>query len=331
MKIRWLILAVIVFSPIAALPQERLVLKESEALNISKLMEDHQIYITRIQDADFDEEGNVYILDDREGNVVAVDLKTGSLKGRISSMGQGPAELMRPIALRVRNQKVFVLSGAFIKIFSLRGEFLSGFRPESLPQRLDVDRDENIYVSRVDREGNPTISVYDIKGNPTKTVWTLRLDKAIMKDRTESYKNSSFVFKVDQEGNIIILHNLLRKVTKIGPGGALLWEVKIENSVLEPFYKYEGTDYDERGEPIVKFIVGYFDIDQNNCVVIAHRGGGCIYNPKGELISLIDVQLEPTNEGPRNIRFPKILGDRLLAVFITSNALLFPYKIKDLD
>ena len=307
-------------------------MKESEALNLSKLMEDHQIYVTRIQDVDVDEEGNLYILDDREGNVVGIDLKTGSLIRRISSMGQGPAELMRPMALRIRNSKVFVLSGAFIKVFSLRGEFLSGFRPESLPRGLDVDRDENIYISRLDRESNPTICVYDIKGNLIKTVWTLRLDKeAIMKDRAESHKNSFFVFRVDQEGNIIILHTLLRKVMKISPSGALLWEIKIENSLLEPFYKNEGTYYDEGGEPIVRFIVGYFDIDQSNNIVIAHRGGGCIYNPKGELISLIEVQLEPANESPRNIRLPRIFGDRLLAVFITSNALLFPYKSRDLN
>jgi DNA-binding beta-propeller fold protein YncE len=307
-----------------------MVLKESEGLDVAKLMEDHQILVTRIQDVDFDEEGNVYILDDREGNVVGVDLKTGSLIRRISSMGQGPAELMRPMALRIRNKKVFVLSGAFIKIFSLSGEFLSAFRPESLPRGLDVDRDENIYVARLDREGNPTISAYDIRGNRIKTAWTLRLKKETLNNRAELTKNLFFFFRLDQEGNIIILQNLLRKLTKVSPSGALLWERKIENSLLEPFYKNEKTVYDEQG-PIVSFIVNMFDIDQHNNIVITHQGGGCIYNPKGELIYLIEVQLEDSNEGPRDIRLPRIFKDRLLAVFIGSNATLFPYRFtKDL-
>lgn len=319
-------MVIIFFSSVGLFPQERMVLKESEALDISKFMEGHQVYVSRIQDVDFDEEGNVYILDDREGNVVAVDIKTGSLIRRISSMGQGPAELMRPMALRIRNRKVFVLSGAFIKIFSLRGEFLSAFRPESIPRGLDVDKDENIYVAGLDREGNPMISVYDIPGNLARTAFTLRLNKDTVKNQAELMKNQFFFFRIDPEGNIILLRTFLRKLTKVSPSGALLWERKIENSLLAPFYKNEGTDNDDQGQQVVKGIIANLDIDQNSNIVIAHQGGGCIYSPKGELIDIVEIQLEDSNEGPRNIRLPRIVGDRLLAVFIDSNALLFSYK-----
>jgi len=315
---------ILFFSSITLFPQERMVLKELGALDIAKLMEDHQIYVTRIQDLDFDEEGNVYILDDRSGNVTGVNLKTGSLINRISKMGQGPAELMRPMALRIRNKKVFILSGGFIKIFSIRGEFLRGFRPESSPRGLDVDRDENIYVAGLDRKGNPIISVYDMLGNFTKTVLTLQLKKETLNNKAELSKNLFFFFRVDQEGNIIILHRDLRKLTKVSPSGALLWERKIENSLLEPFYKNEKTVYDKQG-PIVSGIIAHFDIDQDNNIVIAHVGGGCIYSPKGELIYIIEVQLEDSNKG-LPIRVPRIFKDRLLAVFINSNAILFPYK-----
>lgn len=329
MKNRCGLMLIIFFSSITLFPQERMVLKELEALDITKLLEDHQIYIARILDLDFDEEGNVYFLDNRSGNVVEVNLKTGSLINRISSMGQGPAELMMPSALRIRNKKVFIISGGFVKIFSTHGEFLRGFRPESSPRGLDVDKDENIYVAGLDRKGNPIISVYDLLGNLTKTVLTLQLNNETNNNKEELTKYLFFFFRLDQEGNIIIIHNLLRKITKVNPGGTLLWEKKIENSLLAPFYKNEGTVYDEQG-PTVTGIVNKFDIDQDNNIVIAHVGGGCIYSPKGELIYIIEVQPEDLNEGPRTIKVPRIFKDGLLAVFTNSDAILFPYKFKNL-
>jgi hypothetical protein len=116
----------------------------------------------------------------------------------------------------------------------------------------------------------------------------------------------------------------VRKLTEVSPSGALLWERKIENSLLEPFYKNEKTVYDKQG-PIHSGIIANFDIDQDNNIVIAHVGGGCIYSPKGELIKIIKVQLEDSNKG-LPIRVPRIFKDGLLAVFINSNAILFPYK-----
>ncbi len=325
MRIGRLIIPIILFSSIALFPQEKVVLREREALDITKLMEEHQIYVTRIQDLDFDEEGKVYILDNRSANVVVVDLKTGSLINRISAMGQGPTELMMPYALRIRNKKVFILSSGFIKTFSVRGEFLRTFKPEIYPRELDVDRDENIYVSGIDRMGNPIISVYNALGNFIRIAFTLQLEKKTLENRGESYKNQSFYFRLDQEGNIIILHHKLRKLTKVSPSGGLLWEKKIENDLLKPFYKNEGTVYDEQGYPTVTGIINEFDIDRDNNIVIAHVGGGCIYSPRGELTYIMEVKFEEPHEGARTIRFPRIIKDRLLAVFTQSQAILFPY------
>ncbi|HSA94787.1 MAG TPA: hypothetical protein VLJ16_01965, partial [Acidobacteriota bacterium] len=245
-------------------PQEKMVFREKEASNITKLMENHLLFVSRIQDLDFDDDGNLYILDDREGNVVRVELATGALICKISSMGQGPAELMRPVALRIRNRKVFVANTGSIKVFSLSGEFLIGFRTKSSPRWLDVDMSENIYVAEIDRGGNPIISVYDMRGELERTALKIQLTKETLENKGEYFKAQYFKFRLDHAGNIITLHHMLRDLKKFNPSGLLLWERKIENASIKPFFKYEGTKYDEQGRPTITSIVAGFDIDKEN-------------------------------------------------------------------
>jgi hypothetical protein len=327
-KQKFLLLFCAFFLPLGLLSQQRLILKESEGIDIIKLMEDHQLFITRIQDMDVDDDGNLCILDDRSGNVVRMDLKTGLLVNKISSLGQGPAELMMPSVARVRNNKLFVVSGGYhgIKIFSISGDFLGGFKTNAVPRWMDVDKNENIYVAEADQKSNPVISVYDAQGKKIRTAMTFQLKKEILEDKAEFVKRQFFKFKLDSEGNIIILFELLRRLKKANPEGTLLWEQEIENSVLKPFLKNEGTRYDDQGRPRIKYLVSNFDLDQENNIVIGHVGGGCIYNQKGDLISILEVQtIERKN--PPGLRLLKIIGDKLLGIYADGTAFLFPYKL----
>lgn len=328
MKKRCPLLSIVLLLFIPLFPQERIILKESEGTDIIRLLEDHQIFITRIQDMDVGDKDDLYILDDRSGNVVRIDLKTGSLVKKISSLGQGPAELMMPSVVRVRNKKVFVLSEGYngIKIFSIAGDFLSGFRTEGVPRWMDVDKNENIYVAEADQRSNPVISVYDAQGKKNRTAMTFRLKGEILEDKAELVKRQFFTFKIDSEGNIVILFYLLRQLQKASPEGVILWEKKIENSVLKPFLKNESTKYNERGQPTITYLVNNFDLKEDN-IVIGHVGGGCIYNQEGELIGVLEVQTIEHRENPPGFTRLKIIGDKLLGIYSDGTAILFPFKL----
>ncbi len=329
MKRKSILLFSIFFLPLGLLSQQKLILKESEGIDIIKLMEDHQLFITRIQDMDVDDDGNLCILDDRSGNVVRMDLKTGLLVNKISSLGQGPAELMMPSVARARNNKLFVLSEGHnsIKIFSISGSFLSGFKTKGVPRWMDIDKNENIYVAEADQKSNPVISVYDAQGKKIRTAITFQLKKEILEDKAEFVKRQFLKFKLDSEGNIIILFHLLRLLKKASSDGTILWEKEIENSVLKPFLKNEGTSYDGQGRPKIRYLVGNFDLDQENNIVIGHVGGGCIYNQKGDLISVLEVQTIERKKTPPGLRLLKIIGNKLLGIYTDGTAFLFPYKL----
>lgn len=314
---------------IAVFPQEKVILKESEATDISKMMESHQIFIANIRDICFDEFGSIYILDNRSGNVVRVELSTGALVNRISSLGQGPAELMAPVTVRVRNKKVFVLNGGNngIKVFSVDGGYLGEFKIKSVPRCMDVDNNERIYVSETDQWSNPTITVYDIHGKKLFTLFTLQLTKEVLSDKGKLTKRILFDIKMDHEGNVIILHKMLRELRKVSPTGVLLWEKKIENSMLKPYSKNERTETNAQGQTSGTFLVTSFDIDQENNIVIGHVGGGCVYSPKGELKSLIEVQPNAPNEKPPSIRMPRIYKDKIIILRIDGTASIFPYRL----
>lgn len=318
----------ILLSFIPLLPQERIILKESEATDLIRLLEDHQIFITRIQDMDIGDKDDLYILDDRSGNVVRMDLETGSLVNKISSLGQGPTELMMPSVVRVRNKKVFVLSEGHngIRIFSNAGDFLGGFRTESIPRWMDVDENEYIYVAEADQRANPVISVYDAHGKKVRTAITFQFEGQALKDKAELVKRQSFTFRRDSAGNFVILFYLSRQIQKVNPNGALLWEKKIENSVLKPFLKNESTKYNERGQPTITYLVDNFDLKEDN-IVIGHVGGGCVYNREGELIDVIEVQTIKPRDNPPGLTRPKVIGDRLVGIYSDGSAMLFPFKI----
>lgn len=324
-----LLLFFICFLPLELLSQEKIILEESEGLDIIKLMEDHQVFVSRIQDMDVDENGDLYLLDDVSGNVVRMDLKTGFLVNKISSLGQGPAELMMPSVVRVRNKKVFVLSEGHngLKIFSITGDFLGGFRTEGVPRWMDVDKNENIYVAEADKKSNPVISMYDAHGKKIRRPMIFQLKREILEDKTKLIKHQSFKFKLDSEGNIIVLFDLLRKLQKATPEGIILWENKIENSVLRPFLKNEGTTYDSQGRVKITYLVNNFDLDQENNIVIGHVGGGCIYNQKGDLIGVLEIRTMGHRENPPGLTRLKIIRDKLLGIYADGTAILFTYKL----
>jgi hypothetical protein len=326
-----LLFIVAMLLPMMSFSQEKLILKESEGIDLIELMEKRQVFVTRIQDVDIDDNGNLYILDDRSGEVLRIDLKTGSLVNKISSMGQGPTELMMPSVVRVQNKKLYILNvgSGSIKIFSVDGEYLDGFKTQGVPNWMDVDMNGHVYVAEADRDSNPIISVYDIDGKRGKTVVTFRLSNEILNNRGEFFKRQSIKFRIDSGGNIVVLFKMLRELNKFDSTGTLIWQRKISNQTIKPFLKNEGIEYDDQGRPIISYLVNSFDIDRRDNIIVGHVGGGCIYDHKGNLKCVLEVQtIERRNSSP-GLRYLKVVGDRLLGMPGGGNAILFPYKLNN--
>lgn len=328
MKNKYAFISILFLSAIPVFAQERILLKETEATDLIKALEDHQIFVSRIQDMDSNDKEDLFILDDRSGNVVRINLKTSSLVNKISSLGQGPAELMMPSVVRVRNNKVYILSEGHngIKIFTTAGDLLGGFKTEGVPRWMDVDGNEQIYVAEAEQGANPVVSVYGANGKKIRTALRFRLDGKILNDKAELVKHQFFTFRIDTAGNIVVLFYMLRQLLKASPQGIILWEKKIENSVIKPFLKNEGTKYNERGQPTITYLVNNFDFKADN-IVVGHVGGGCIYSGGGEIIAVLEVQTKEPRDNPPGLTRLKIMGDRLLGIYSDGTAMLFPFNM----
>ena len=323
-----LLVIVALLLPAMSFSQEKLILKESEGINLIEMMEKRQVFVTRIQDVDIDTNGNLYILDDRSGEVVRIDLKTGSLINKISSLGQGPAELMMPSVVRVQNKRIYILNvgSGSIKIFSVDGEYIGGFRTQGVPNWIDVDINGHIYVAELDRDSNPIIAVYDDDGNRKRTAVRFGLNNEILNNRGELFKRQSIKFRIDSRGNIVVLFKMLRELSRFDSTGTLIWQRKIDNPTIRPFLKNEGIEYDDQGRPTISYLVNSFDLDRGDNIMVGHVGGGCIYDLRGNLKCVLEVQtIEHRNSSP-GLRYLKVIGDRLLGMYGGGNAILFPYK-----
>jgi hypothetical protein len=61
--------------------------------------------------------------------------------------------------------------------------------------------------------------------------------------------------------------------------------------------------------------------------VIGHVGGGCIYNQKGDLMSVLEVQTIEPRKTPPGLAHLEIIGNKLLGIYTDGTAFLFPYKL----
>jgi hypothetical protein len=134
--------------------QSRFFITASIGVPEAKKDEDKPYMFSSIISADFDAEGNTYVLDWKEGCVKVFD-RSGRFRNRFLSPGQGPGEAQKPFRLRVSpdGNRVFILhlNGFQIKEFNASGNFVS---THSLPkQMLDyfdfLDGDRLLFVDRI--------------------------------------------------------------------------------------------------------------------------------------------------------------------------------------
>jgi len=287
-------------------PEEIIKLK-NETDYLEKLVE-NGIYFKHIQDADYDN-GALYLLDISLGNVIVVDFKTGKLIKTLFRRGQGPNELMLPRSIKVKNNKVFVYDEGFngIKIADLQGNLIKEFKIRGIVgmRNIDVNDRDEIFVGEYNSQTKTYISVYDINGANKR--WFIQIDpKANDKLPLERIH---YKFKVDDEGNILILFNVLKELKKFSAKGELIWERIIKNEMLGMIKQKAKVEFTKKGAMHTSMFVFNLEITPDKNVLVGSVGGVNIYDSGGKLLKVI------TPEPPNNfIYIFKIIGNELLDI-----------------
>lgn len=266
-------------------------------------------------------DGYFYFLDSKFGMVFKVEGKTGKLVKTISSKGQGPSELQHATALRVKNNKIFVLDGGFngIKIFDTEGNTLKEIKLNVVIswRSIDVNDKEEIFLGRVDTEKKTLVSVFNEKGENLRSIVPVKKGVKISQLSPHWYYN----IRLDKCGNIYVLFYLLRKLAKYSSKGTLIWEIPIKNEILD---RYPNDDRVWRGfENTIRLRISVFNLDTTpgNNVVISHIGGGCMFSGNGELKKLI------TLDNGFSLNRVKLLRDRLINLTLFGERIsIYHYK-----
>jgi DNA-binding beta-propeller fold protein YncE len=318
---RIIFLFIIILISSILFPVERIVLRQSDSVDLLEKMNSNEVFVKWLMGVDLDRNQNAYFMDVRYSTIVGVDIITGKRIATISSKGQAPAELHRPTAVSVNGNRVFVADKGYggIKIFSLKGEFIKAFKTNTPPDWLEVSTKNEMLVKESNSDSTPVISVYNIDGKKKKNLITFGIKPKT--DRTSFILNKKFIFKIDNDGNIVVLHFLKRLIRKFDTGGVLLWEKKLENEILDKFDTDDQKVQYNKGSISGTRAVFGLDIDPENNIVIGHVGGGSIYSKEGKLVGLL--VFEPL----MNLDLFKVLQDKILTINTFGNIIrVYPYQ-----
>jgi len=268
-------------------------------------------YFKILQDIDY-ANGLLYILDIKLCKVIVVDFETGKRVRTIFTRGQGPNELMRPVNFAVKNNKVFVLDQGFngIKIADINGNPVKEFKINGMvgERNLDVNEKDDIFVGEYNGSTKTYVSVYNMDGVRQRTLIKINPNEKFPLERIH------YLIRLDNEGNIVILFNVLRELMKYNPHGELMWKCIIKNKFLDKAPKSE-VKSKRKGTINVRISVSYFEITKNNNILVGHAHGGSLFDQNGKLKFLI------TDDHKYGIGTFEIIGSKLI------NSLIFGGRI----
>lgn len=272
-------------------------LNTNNSIDLARLMDKDSLFLQFCTGVDVDENGNLFFLDAKLGTVLHINKDSGKLIASISSKGQGPKELNWPTALRVRNSRIFVYDKGYggVKIFNYKGYLQKEFKISNPGggESIEVDGNNRIYVQSSNSEKLTIISIYDINGEKISDVIRAPSEK---NDRQAYFINRYFKFRLDKDGNIVILFPLIsKKIAKYSLDGRLLWEQIVSNKFIDEMENQEKLEFGKMNT--VKMSKAIFDVDisNNNEIIIGHVGGGSVFNKDGIMTALIRFVPEDMN------------------------------------
>jgi len=245
----------------------------------------NEVFMRYVVDADYSD-GSLYFLESKLSMVFRVDFKSAKLIRTYFRRGQGPRELAQPVKLEVKNGKIFVLDRGFsgVKVVDLEGKPVNEFKLPgyTATRNLAVNNKDEIFVGEYDSQGKTFVSVYNLKGERIRT-----LAKNEAEETALPLNKRQYMIRLDADGNVYILFNLLRELKKYNSKGNLVWKVNISNDILNSFLKKDFAGRKKDGTYRTKYCVFNFILTANNNILVGHCGGGSLFDNNGSLKKLI--------------------------------------------
>lgn len=149
-----------------------------------------------------DEDENIYFLDSENHRILKFS-KNGDFITQIGSIGQGKEDLYYPGGVYVKKNRVFVLNGGGVKIFTSDGEYLSDFKIKNIWAASSI----YVYHNRIlidvrykdikEYNKNKLISIFDLNGHNI-----IKLGRIIKCQKWGGYLNFNSCF-IDVNGKKI--------------------------------------------------------------------------------------------------------------------------------
>jgi hypothetical protein len=281
-------------------------LSEKDIIDREELLEKNEIFYRNLKGLDMDEHNHLYYLAGHFVRIFKVDMDSLKLIKTISEKGQGPSELHTPLGFSVRNNRIFVYDMGFpgIKIFDTNGGCekeikFHDFKVFSLnihiEHLIDANDKNEIYLRDIDEKNNTAISVFDLEGKRIKTMIPINADRN--KDAKLWILNTNFKFKLDNDGNIIILYLKKGLLKKLDKNGALIWErdlyVDLPQADKTP-EKFEVVNEKRRFQFTVRLDFMGFCIAENNDIFVSSHKGGFYYDKSGKPLFILK---QPSGKG----------------------------------
>ncbi|HRD01620.1 MAG TPA: 6-bladed beta-propeller [Candidatus Saccharicenans sp.] len=112
-----------------------------------------------------DLEGNIYVLDFKFWNLRKFDKNRKFVK-TIASRGVGPGEISQfPVAMTLKNEKIYVILMNPVFIYDTEGNFLKTFKPTILPMYIAVEPAGNVVLANAEvRPMRQLFYIFDPEG-----------------------------------------------------------------------------------------------------------------------------------------------------------------------
>jgi len=309
------------------------------------------------QDFDVDENGNIYILDTRNGRIQKFADKGKYLK-TIGQRGSGPGELIYPDSIRISDTKMFVYDPGNVRIstFTLEGKVIDSVTSGKFFASIIFDYEGNIYSRdkwpiSMGSSKPSVLAKYDSKGNfefniGEKVSWPMSAIKKRKRGGGSSISyvslfSSNILSTIDKNNNVYVTYPYnSSQISKYSSSGNEL--LKIDPKMKRPkvgeedreFLLKKFTGYDSVNIPRHKPFIKLINTDDDNKIWITTYDGENkgeihfhVFSEEGQFLYKAIV----TAKNPRTVRRIRIKKDNIYVFFYSqeNGSKLIKYRIKE--
>lgn len=292
-----IILVSLVLTPLLNAAKE-IRLTEKDIYYLEDILEEKEIFFKSLKGLDHDENGHLYYLAGELMSILKVDVNTFKLVKTIACKGQGPGEFLRPVGLRVKNNKVYVLDFFFpgIKIYDLDGKVIKEFKTTlnllsfttAVNKVIDVNSNNEIFIRQIDDASNSSIAVYSYEGQKIRQIIPLETTQA--DDLEKWVLKSTMEFVIDSEDNIIVLYLKEGNLKKFSDSGKLIWKKNLYEVLPKELRKKNKFIVKQNKKQFVsRFNLDFVDLCliESDGIFVSGVKTGIVFAKNGDLLCFV--------------------------------------------